>query len=207
MDTAKTANRSFRDMILGILVIGVGIPAIDTLFNVAPLALDEWLPEGWGTAAYGALILGLYRWVRDWWKHSGKDKLKGMFDDAMPPLAFATVLIMLASLSACTTMQSEAVAPDGTYYKHSFTQAPFSKSDVADMGNTVQVDADGAWRQTIGSNAKGVDNTPQNEAADGLYSVVGRALTQGLLSFGASSGTYEVSGEVEADEVSGEGLY
>lgn len=173
MDTKKTLVRSIRDALVGIAVFGVAIPFVDFLVAYSP-AIEESLP-GWAGTSLGAVLLVAWRFLRDYWKHGGgKARLMDMFDEYGPLAMLALILSPL--FVGCTTMHSETVNADGTYYKHKFTQAPFSKTDMTDMVYRSEVDADGAWKQHIGASATGLDNTPQADA----LSILGLSVIEGL---------------------------
>lgn len=166
MDKKKTLGRSLRDACIGIAVFGVAVPLVDALVTESA-AIEEAIP-GWAGAGLGAFLLVLWRFLRDWWKHGGgRTALIGKFDE-YGPLVLVLVTAPLIALG-CTTMQSETVNADGTYYKHSFVQAPLSKTDMTDMVYRSEVAPDGSWTQHIGSTAEGMDSTSQLEALDPLY--------------------------------------
>ncbi len=116
-----------------------------------------------------------------------RSNILGIFAVIVP---FA-LLILLAS--ACTTMYSETVSEDGSFYKQKIKVPPFGKLEKGAASYSVEIAPDGSYRTQVGGDLVGTDNTAQVEAMNGFMSA--------LMSFGVQMGKVFAAGSGSAAPV------
>ncbi len=94
-------------------------------------------------------------------------------------LIFLCAVLILLNLG-CTTMYSETVSEDGSFYKQKIKVPPFGKLEEGAASYSVEIAPDGSYKTQVGSNILGSDNTAQVEALNAAMS--------GFMNFGIELG-------------------